>query len=115
MHMYWRLISLEEIIQICIISFKECQKALFIVASDVAPFLYDKPCTGVQGLLRKGAISDATIKRLFLAVHFKNKSYLGFFLNLVPKESFGPLGYILNKVNRSIAQNPGQSWDIELA
>ena len=62
---------------------------------------YESP-VHIQGLLqRKGTISDAA--RVLLALHFKKTYYLGFLLNLVPKESFsGNFRHIFSKVNKAI-------------
>ena len=49
---------------------------------------YESP-VHVQSLLqRKGNTFDGA--RVLLALHFKKTYYLGFFLNLVRKESFDP-------------------------
>ena len=45
-------------------------------------------------------------KRTLLVLHFKKKSYLGFFFIFSDKTVLRALGYIFNKVNRGIVQKP---------
>ena len=68
----------------------------------------------MQDLLQRiGATSDAT-KGTLLALHFKKKSYLGFFKNFFGKKVLCALGHIFNKGNTGIVQKPDavgtQNW-----
>ena len=43
-------------------------------------------------------------KRALLTLHFRNISYLGFFLKFSAKTVLFPVGHIFDKVNRGIVQ-----------